>query len=95
MRAFGMAVEGRKAEALELVHKCEHPGPGVFVQSSYIANVYAVLGDKEQMYIWLDKAYADRDGMLVYANKQGCYRRSFQEPRFFALEQKLGLPPAQ
>jgi TolB-like protein/tetratricopeptide (TPR) repeat protein len=95
MRAFGMAVEGKKAEALELLHKCEHPGTGAFVQSTYIANVYAVLGNKEQMYAWLDKAYAARDGMLVYASKQGCYRRYRQEPRFIALEQKLGLPVAQ
>jgi adenylate cyclase len=94
-RAFGMALEGRKAEALELLHKCENPGPGVFVQSTYIANVYAVLGDKEQMYRWLDKAYADRDGMLVYANKQGCYRPYRAEPRFVALERKLGVPTAQ
>lgn len=93
-RAFGMALEGRKAEALELVHKCEKPGTGAFVQSTYIANVYAVLGDKEQMYTWLEKAYADRDGMLVYANKQGCYRPYRSEPRFVALLRKLGLPPA-
>ena len=93
-RAFGMALEGRKAEALELVHKCEKPGTGAFVQSTYIANVYAVLGDKEQMYAWLEKAYADRDGMLVYANKQGCYRPYRSEPRFVALLRKLGLPPA-
>jgi TolB-like protein/tetratricopeptide (TPR) repeat protein len=94
-RAFGLALEGRKAEALELLHKCEKPGPGVFVQSTYIANVYAVLGDKEQMYTWLDKAYADRDGMLVYANKQGCYRPYRSEPRFVALERKLGVPVMQ
>jgi hypothetical protein len=65
------------------------------VQSTYIANVYAVLGDKEQMFAWLDKAYADRDGMLVYANKQGCYRPYRSEPRFLALERKLGVPAAQ
>jgi TolB-like protein/Flp pilus assembly protein TadD len=91
-RAFGLALEGRKADALELLRKCEKPGPGVFVQSTYIANVYAVLGDKEQMYTWLDKAYADRDGMLAYFNKQGCYRPYRSDPRFIALEQKLGLP---
>jgi TolB-like protein/tetratricopeptide (TPR) repeat protein len=94
-RAFGLALEGRKAEALELVHKCEKPATGAFVQSTYIANVYAVLGDKEQMYAWLEKAYADRDGMLVYANKQGCYRPYRSEPRFVALLRKLGLPPAR
>jgi serine/threonine-protein kinase len=94
-RAFGLAIEGKKAEALELLHKCEHPVTGASVQSTYIANVYAVLGDKEQMYAWLDKAYASRDGMLVYATKQGCYRRYRSEPRFVALEKKVGLPIAQ
>jgi hypothetical protein len=47
------------------------------------------------MFAWLDKAYADRDGMLVYANKQGCYRPYRSEPRFLALERKLGVPAAQ
>jgi len=94
-RAFGLAMEGRKAEALELLRKCEHPGAGAFIQSTYIANVYAVLGDKEQMYAWLDKAYADRDGMLVYANKQGCYRPYRSEARFLDLERKLGVPAAR
>lgn len=94
MRAFGLAVQGKKAEALELIRKCERPGSGTFVQSTYISNTYAVLGDKEQMYAWLDKAYADRDGMLIYANKQGCYRRYRGEPRFIGLENKLGVPAA-
>lgn len=92
MRAFGLAIQGKKAEALDLLHKCEKPGPGAFVQSTYIANVYAVLGDKERMYAWLERAYADRDGMLVYANKQGCYRPYRAEARFRALLTKLSLP---
>ena len=95
MRAFGLAVQGKKAEALELVRKCEKPGLGVPVQSTYIANVYAVLGDKDQMYAWLEKAYTDRDGMIVFAPKQGCYRKFRSEPRFIALERKLGLPVLQ
>lgn len=94
-RAFGMAIEGRKEEALALIHKCEHPAPGTFIRSTYIANVYAVLGDREQMYKWLEKAYTDRDGMLVYANKQGCYRPYRGESRFLDLERKLGVPAAR
>ena len=92
MRAFAAALEGNKAEALRLVHKWENPGGGIFVRSTSIAAVYAVLGDKQQMYTWLDKAYADRDGMLAYLDKQGCYKPYRSEPRFAALEQKLGLP---
>jgi len=92
MRAFGLAIQGKKAEALELIEKCEKPGPGGYVQSTYIASVYAMLGDKEHMFAWLDKAYADRDGMVVFSMKNSCYRPYRSDPRFVALMQKLGLP---
>jgi hypothetical protein len=54
--------------------------------------VYAVLGDRAQMYAWLDRAYAQRDGMLVFSTHQGCFRPYVSEARFIALNQKLGLP---
>jgi serine/threonine-protein kinase len=90
--AFGYAVEGKRTEALNLVHKWEKPAPGVFVRPTSIAMVYAMLGDKEPMYAWLDRAVAERDGMLAYMNHQGAFRRYWGEPRFMALDQKLGLP---
>ena len=54
MRAVGYAIQGHKAEALQLVHKWEKPEAGAFVRSTSIAGVYAVLGDREQVYAWLD-----------------------------------------
>ncbi len=91
MRAFGNALQGKRAEALQLVHKWDKPVSGVLVRSTAIANVYAVLGDKEQMYAWLEKAYRDRDGMLAFLNKQGCYKPYRSEARFITLQKKLGL----
>jgi len=93
--AFGYAVVGRREEALALVHKWEKPAGDIFVRPTSIAMVYAALGDKEQMYAWLDRAYTDRDGMLAFINKQGCFRRYMAESRFAALDQKLGLPTGQ
>jgi serine/threonine-protein kinase len=90
MRATGYAIEGKKTEALQLVHKWEKPPNGVFVRSTSIANLYAVLGEKAQMYAWLERAYADRDGMLAFVNLQGFYRPYRSEPRFIALRKKLG-----
>jgi serine/threonine-protein kinase len=90
MRATGYAIEGKKTEALQLVHKWEKPAGGVFVRSTSIASVYAVLGDKAQMYTWLDRAYADRDGMLAFLNSQGVYRPYRSERRFIMLRKKLG-----
>ncbi len=90
MRALGYALQGKKTEALQLVHKWEKPPGGVFVRSTAIASVYAALGDKAQMYSWLERAYVDRDGMLAFMNPQGVYRPYRSEPRFIALQKKLG-----
>jgi hypothetical protein len=95
LRAFGAAIQGKKADALELVRKWDKPAEGVFVRPTSIAMVYAVLGDKDQMYAWLDRAYTQRDGMLAFMNHQGCFRGYLSEPRFVALDQKLGLPVAR
>jgi adenylate cyclase len=92
MIAFGLAAEGKKSEALLLTHKWEQPVRGVFVRPSSIASVYAALGDKEQAFDWLDKAYTQRDGMLAYLNKQGVFRQYHSDPRYLELLQKLGLP---
>jgi TolB-like protein len=90
--AFGEAIQGKSAEALNLVHKWENPQGGVLVRPTSIAMVYAVLGNKEQMYAWLDRAYAQRDGTLIFSSHQGCFRPYLSEARFIALNQKLGVP---
>jgi TolB-like protein len=92
LRAFGYAIFGKKAEALALVHKWDQSHNGNYERPSAIAQVYAVLGDRDQMYAWLDRAYAQRDGMLAFTNKQGCFQRYRSEERFIALDKKLGLP---
>jgi TolB-like protein/Tfp pilus assembly protein PilF len=90
MRALSYALQGQKTEALQLTHKWEKPPDGAFVQSTSIASVYAALGDKAQMYTWLERAYADRDGRLAYMHEQGVYRPYRSEPRFIALKKKVG-----
>ena len=95
LRAFAYAVFGKKTEALALVHQWEQPQQGTYQRPSSIAQVYAVLGDRDQMYAWLDRAYAQRDGMLAYVNKQGCFQRYRTEDRFVALDHKLNLPAAR
>lgn len=90
MNALACALQGKKSEALDLVHKWEKPEGGVLVRSTSIAGVYAALGDREQMYKWLERAYVDRDGMLAFVNLQHVYQPYRSEPRFIALEKKLG-----
>lgn len=91
-RAVGAAIQGRSSEALQLVRKWENPPANVFVRPTSISSVYACLRDKDNTLLWLEKAYAERDGILAYMRNQRSYDRYRKEPRFIAVFQKLGLP---
>jgi tetratricopeptide (TPR) repeat protein len=86
------AADGRRAEALALIHKWEDLRKKIYVRPTTIAQVYAQLGDKEHALTWLETAYTERDGLLAYLNSQGVYRKYRSEPRFIALIRKIGLP---
>ena len=90
-RAFGEAVQGRSAEAMKLVHKWEHPQGSVWVRPTSIASVYACMRDKENTFVWLEKAYAERDGILAFMRHQHMFDVYRGDPRYAALIRKVGL----
>jgi tetratricopeptide (TPR) repeat protein len=63
------------------------------VPSGAIGILYGALGDADQAFAWLDKAYDERDPELTYVKVPG---RRFQplraDPRFQQLVKRLGLP---
>lgn len=91
-RAVGEALQGKTAEALAIVHRWEVPPSGVYVRPTAIANVYAVLGQQEQSIQWMQKAYEERDGMLMFTNTESLYKSYRADPRFADLMRKIGLP---
>ena len=89
--AYGDALDGKRAEALETLHKMENPRPGVYVRPTSIAMVYGVLGDRDQTMHWLQRAYTERDGMLAYAKREYCYAKYRNDPEFQDLMRRVGL----
>jgi hypothetical protein len=53
---------------------------------------YAVLGEKDQAFFWLEKAYAEKSDNLgwIKVNRSADSLRS--DPRYVALLKKMGLP---
>ncbi len=92
IRGLGQALQGKSAEALATVRPWERPANGVYVRPTAIANVYAVLGQREQSIRWLEKAYQERDGMLMFTNTDSLYKPYWSDPRFADLMQKIGMP---
>ncbi len=63
-----------------------------YVDPGKIAEEYAYLGDKEQAFQWLEKAYAARSEEISYMRVTRCYDSLRSDPRYKDLEKRVGLP---
>jgi adenylate cyclase len=90
--AMVYAVTGRTADALRLLAELKELSTHRYVDPTVFVSVYAGLGDKDEAFRWLDKAYEGRSFFLVMMNMpQWDGLRS--DPRFQAMLKKVGLPP--
>ena len=58
----------------------------------FMAIVYSGLKDKDQAFRWLEKAYEEREGNLVYLNVEPRFDAIRSDPRFHELVRRVGLP---
>jgi hypothetical protein len=66
---------------------------GGFEEPGLVAAVYALAGDKDRAFEWLDKAYAERDGeSITYLKVDPSFKNLRGDPRFAALLRRIGLP---
>lgn len=91
LMAYGDALNEKRAEALDLVRRMETPQKGRYVRPTSIAMVYAGLGDGEQTRHWLQRAYAERDGMLAYVKYESAYAKYRGDPWFQDLLRQVGV----
>jgi eukaryotic-like serine/threonine-protein kinase len=64
-----------------------------YVDPAWIAGQYALLGEKDQAFTWLEKAYAEKSGFLGSNLKLHPYFDSLRsDPRYADLLKRMGLP---
>ncbi|MGA9306933.1 MAG: hypothetical protein WBW31_16125, partial [Candidatus Sulfotelmatobacter sp.] len=85
------AVTGRQAAAREIISQLQQLSGSQYVPSLYVALIYIGLGEKDQAFAWLDKAYAERCDFLVYLPTDPMADPLRSDPRFLALLGRLGL----
>ncbi len=67
--------------------------PGSYVPSSTLAADYALAGENDKAFAWLDKAYDEREGQsLTLLKVDPSFKNLRSDPRFSALLRKIGLP---
>jgi TolB-like protein/Tfp pilus assembly protein PilF/predicted Ser/Thr protein kinase len=63
-----------------------------YVDVGFIAYDYAALGDKDQTFAWLEKAYSEKAGSLGYIKVSKVMDPLRSDPRYLYLLKRMGLP---
>ena len=74
-----------RAWAVELVSSGVH-------RPAMVAETYMQLGDKDAAFRWLERAYSERDGLLVHLESDPTWGPLRSDPRFADLVRRIGLP---
>jgi serine/threonine protein kinase/tetratricopeptide (TPR) repeat protein len=83
---------GKKSEALKTLAELQDMARKRHVPPYDMAVAFAGLGDRDRAFTWLDKAYEQRDTMLVHVNWDPRFEELRSDPRFPALVRRIGLP---
>lgn len=94
--AFGVLVmayakAGRRADALRLLGKMKKRYQTGYVPSGAFVNAYLGLGDKEQTFVWLDRAAQERANLMAYVKVHPFFDPLRDDPRFKELVRRVGL----
>jgi hypothetical protein len=81
---------GRKQESDAALSESitKYPASGAY----QIAEVYAFWNQSDEAFEWLERAYARRDGGLVFTKVDPLLKNLHNDPRYTAFLKKLNLP---
>jgi TolB-like protein/thioredoxin-like negative regulator of GroEL len=82
----------REAEARQMISELQKQVQNTGIGRYEIALVYAGLGEKEEAFAWLEKAFVARDKGLTYLKIDPCLDPLRSDSRFQDLVRRVGLP---
>jgi TolB-like protein/Tfp pilus assembly protein PilF len=89
---FAYATAGNREEAGRILDKLKSLRKRGIVPSGSIGILYGALGDLNEAFGWLEKAYEERDPQLTYLKAGRRFEPLRQDPRLRELMRRVGLP---
>ncbi len=85
------AISHQEAEARKIIDQLKERSQQTYVQPTWIAVIHLGLGEKDQAFDWLQKAYEDRSSWLVYLKVDPWFDTVRSDQRFIDLSRRVGL----
>ena len=90
LMGYDYAVSGRRAESEQILRDLDELSKQKYVPPYHIAVVYAGLGDKNQAFDWLEKAYQDRNQFMNLLKAEPNFDSLRSDQRFQDLVRRVG-----
>lgn len=91
--ANAYAAAGQKAEALRILRTLEERAKTSYVSPFLLATIYLRIGEKEKSLALLERAYAEHDWALIWANVATRLDPLRSDPRFQSVLTRMKFPP--
>jgi TolB-like protein/Flp pilus assembly protein TadD len=93
VRAYAHA--GRRTDALRLLGELKKRQQTGYVPAAAFVNAYLGLGDNEQAFVWIERAYQEKSNILQFAKVHPFFDPLRDDPRFVDLLHRVGLDQAR
>jgi len=81
-----------KGACTALIEALKNESQGEYVSPNTIATYYALMGDRDHAFEWLEKGYAERSGRMEYIKTDDFLEPLRSDPRYIDLIKRMGLP---
>jgi TolB-like protein/Tfp pilus assembly protein PilF len=89
--ATAYAHAGRRREALRLINELKQRRKTSYVSADALVDPYLALGDYDEAFVWLERAYQEKSGGLQYLKVDPFFDPVRKDPRFADLQRRVGL----
>jgi eukaryotic-like serine/threonine-protein kinase len=94
-RGWVYAVSGRRADALKIAQQFRDLSSRSYVDSYFLAGIYAGLGDRDEAFRLLEKGYKEHSAQMPYLGIDVFWDGMHSDPRYADLLRRMGLPQPQ
>lgn len=90
--AHAYALSGKRTEARKILEELKQQAKRRYISPGTIADLYGVLGEKDQAFALFEKAYDERDNMVVLLKVEPMFDNLRSDARFADLLRRVGFP---